>query len=420
MKSVADSNPVSLWSGCLLIIAVLTWQAVDRSSHQAEHREEHQRRGVTLLKAFEAVAFRSLRGGRYDPETLPAMLEQTRVDLEASWLAIRGPEPTLIASAGVPPPEGSDHSVFERPFEPLRPRGMGNGFRRGMGSGMRELPTSGLSLVLVLSPDERNAKLGDDTRRAIVTAAALVLAIVLFVGLSWFRSRTQRLRSHQAVDQAKIRNLEYLRRLGAGLVHETKNPLGVVRGFAQRIVREPLDPENLQKSARAILSETDRTVARLDEFLLLSRPAQLRMESFSVKQLFQDVVALVEPDVSQLSARVEVRAEDEVLHADREQLRRLLLNLLLNSVSALQPGGLITMTAENRGATLHLAVIDDGDGVPDGIRDSLFEPYVTGRPSGTGLGLSIAQRIAADHGFTLSCEPNEPRGTRMILEVPCP
>ena len=420
MKTVADSKQVSLWSGALLIVAVLVWQAFDRSAHQAEHREEHQRRGVTLLKAFEAVAFRSLRGGRYDPATLPTMLERTRVDLDATWLAIRGPEQTLIAAAGQPPADRSDHSVFERPFEALMPRRAGNGFRRGMPASMRELPSQGLSLVLALSSDERDAKLTDDTTRAITTATALVLAIVFFVGLFWFRSRTQLLRSRQIVDQAKIRNLEYLRRLGAGLVHETKNPLGVVRGFAERIVREPLDPEKLQASARAILGETDRTVARLDEFLLLSRPAQLRMEQFSVRQLFEELAALIEPDVSQLQARVEVRAEDQFLNGDREQLRRLFLNLLLNSVSALRSGGQITMLVEKHGATMRLAVIDDGDGVPENMRDSLFEPYVTGRPGGTGLGLSIAHRIAADHGFALRYEANEPHGTRMILEVPCP
>ena len=420
MKLAGDKNSRSLWPGGLLIVGVVAWQVLDLGSHHAEHREEHLRRGATLLKAFEAVAFRECRGGRYEPETLPQALEDTRVDLAAAWLAIRGAEGVAIAEAGTAPTELPELHTFKRPFEPLRPRHRRNRPRPGMGFRMRELPLDGLSLVMVLPADELQAKLTDDTRRTIITASALVLAIVFSIGLFWFWARSQRSRTNQEADRTKIRNLEYLRRLGAGLVHETKNPLGVVRGFAERIARETLEPEKLQQSVRAILSETDRTVARLDEFLLLSRPAELRTEEFSVRHLFEELAVLLDPDLSQLSATIEIRATDEVLFADREQLRRLVMNLLINSVAALSPGGKISMTAESTDTILRLAIVDDGNGVPEDMRDSLFEPYVTGRTGGTGLGLAIAQRIATEHGFELRYEPNEPRGSRMILEAPCP
>ncbi len=420
MKAAGDKTPLILWPGGLLIVAVLVWQFFDLSAHHAEHQAEHLRRGETLLKAFEAVAFRECRGGRYDPETLPGAIEATRADLEAEWVAILKEDKEAIAEAGTKPAELPKLLSFERSFEPLRPRHAGKRQGFGMRFRMRELPESGLSLVLVLPPDELQAKLNDDTRRASITTLALIMAISGFVGLSWFRVRSQQLRNHREVDRAKIRNLEYLRRLGAGLVHETKNPLGVVRGFAERIVRESLDPKKLKQSAEAILGETDRTVARLDEFLLLSRPAQLRTEVFQVRALFEELAVLVDPDLSQLGASLEIKTGDETLTADREQLRRLFMNLLLNSVAALGTGGKISMTAELVGGILRLTVVDDGDGVPEDMQDSIFEPYVSGRTGGTGLGLSIAQRIAMDHGFELSYEANQPRGVRMILEAPCP
>jgi two-component system nitrogen regulation sensor histidine kinase GlnL len=66
---------------------------------------------------------------------------------------------------------------------------------------------------------------------------------------------------------------------------------------------------------------------------------------------------------------------------------------------------------------LRIEVGDEGLGVPPELRDTLFEPYVSGRPGGTGLGLSIARRIALDHGFELRYESNHPRGTLLLVEV---
>ena len=76
------------------------------------------------------------------------------------------------------------------------------------------------------------------------------------------------MRASLEASRERVRGLEFLRRLAAGLVHETKNPLGVVRGFAERLTRDRLDEPAVQSSAAAILAETDRTVARLDEYLI--------------------------------------------------------------------------------------------------------------------------------------------------------
>jgi signal transduction histidine kinase len=98
----------------------------------------------------------------------------------------------------------------------------------------------------------------------------------------------------------------------------------------------------------------------------------------------------------------------------------MLLNLLLNAIAAIEEGGRITLRSESSstGTGLRIVVQDDGCGVPDSLRDSLFEPYVTGREGGTGLGLAICRRIAIDHGFTLDFEDAPCGGTRMVITVP--
>jgi len=154
-------------------------------------------------------------------------------------------------------------------------------------------------------------------------------------------------------------------------------------------------------------------VARLDEFLLLSRPSTLACSRFSVRTLVEELVDLLRPDLEAKGATFRIVGSDIDVDADREQTRRLLLNLLLNATQAIDAGGAILI--ELRGGEIRIR--DDGCGVPQSIRESLFEPYVSTRQGGTGLGLAIARQIAMAHHWRLRYEPGQPRGTTMILET---
>jgi signal transduction histidine kinase len=147
------------------------------------------------------------------------------------------------------------------------------------------------------------------------------------------------------------------------------------------------------------MEETDRTLARLDEFLLLSRPEKLRRERFDLHELVVDVGELIEPDLAALEVALDVESFAYSVDADRDQVRRLVLNLLLNAL-ALAPAVRRVRIAFDvpRGA---LVVEDDGPGVAAELRASLFEPYVSGREGGTGLGLAISRQIASAHGWRL-------------------
>lgn len=411
----------------LLIVAfaaMLVWQYLDYHTQVESHRAEHRRYGIAVLNAFESVAIRECRGGQYQQDSLDQALAETQEKFDLAWLALRGAGDELIASAGslVADPPASD--LLSKPFQPPRPRRAGFGRRYAAGNEFRQLPGSDLELVVLTNPALLRAQLQDVLRRNLLTTLSLTLALLLFALLYWLRMRAMGLQSRLLASEEKLRSLEYLRRLGAGLVHETKNPLSVVRGFAERILHEPLETESLTASARAILEETDRTVTRLDEFLLLSRPAELRRAPFPIQQLLDELRTLLSPDLANRRATLEVHCAGQTLDADREQIRRLFMNLLLNAIAAIPDGGHIQVRCETQEGVLRIRVDDDGCGVPEELRDTLFQPYVSGREGGTGLGLSIAHRIALDHGFTLRYEPitvdGRDAGTRMTLEAPRP
>ena len=411
----------------LLVLAfagVVVWQLLDYRSQVDSHVAEHRRYGIAVLNAYESVAFRECRGGQYQPDSLDQALAETRHKFGLAWLTLRVPGGRTIASAGSVTGDPHPQDLFSKPFQPPQPRRGGFGRRYGAANEFTSLPEKSLELAILTDPALLEASLEGELRRNLLTTLSVSLALLLFAGLYWLRTRSLELQSQLRASEEKLRGLDYLRRLGAGLVHETKNPLSVVRGFAERILNEPLEAESLTTSARAILDETDRTVTRLDEFLLLSRPAELRRKPFPIDHLLHELQNLLSPDLANRSAKLEILCSGQTLNADREQLRRLFMNLLLNAIAALPEHGHIRISCEATEGLTRISIADDGCGVPEELRETLFQPYVSGREGGTGLGLSIAHRIALDHGFALLYEPittdGTDAGTRMILEAPRP
>jgi signal transduction histidine kinase len=392
------------------LTAIWAWQAIDLRASWSEHREEHQRIGVALLGATEGPALRECRGGYYTPASLQAAMEATAADLGTARVEIRVLGGEVLAEVGA----SVGGSRFFKPFVPPRPRGRGpGGHRRGsMGADTVPLPDGDLEISIELSDAVLEQKLSEDTRRFLVTGTALTLALFA-LAIVW-RSREQSLRLAASLETSRerVRALEFLGRIGAGLAHETRNPLGVVRGHAQRMREKAGSEEETRRAAAAIEEETDRTLARLDEFLMLSRPAPLRSEPLDLRALLSELAELLVPDLESKGAVLEVRGDPVTVEADRDQARRLFLNLLLNSVQAIDQGGRIEAVVK-AGC---VRIVDDGPGVPEEIRESLFEPYVSARAGGTGLGLALARQVADAHGWSLRHQPGSP-DTTMIVEL---
>ncbi|MEZ6036322.1 MAG: ATP-binding protein [Planctomycetota bacterium] len=397
------------------IAAVVAWQYADLRDRDARHLDEHRRYGEALWNAVDGIAVREFRGGLYDPAATKATLTESLQRFGLQWIAIEREDREPLAFAGRLPERGDSRHWFEHEFTPLRP--LGRALGRNAEHGLTAAPDEGLRLVVVVDAGELTLRQREDLHRMLVTSSALTLGVVIATAAFVARGNRQALREQLAGSAARVQGLETLRRLGAGLVHETKNPLGVVRGLAQRIAEAHLPAAETQRTAAAIVDEADRTVARLDEFLLLSRPARLRRTAVALPPLFSGLRELLQADVERAGARFEVRCADGVVDADHDQLRRLLTNLLLNAAQAVGPGDTVTLFCERADGRLRLGVEDDGPGVPVDLEPTLFEPYVSGRPGGTGLGLAIARRVAIDHGFELRHERRSPRGARFVVEA---
>jgi two-component system nitrogen regulation sensor histidine kinase GlnL len=221
-------------------------------------------------------------------------------------------------------------------------------------------------------------------------------------------SREEDLISAQATTQALVR----------GMAHEIKNPLGGIRGSAQLLQRMLGNPE-LEEYTTIIIEEVDRLRNLVDKMLGPNKLPE-RFET-NIHEVLERVRSLIMVEASdKFSITRDYDPSIPEFLADKEQLIQVILNITRNAMQALisqqNPELSLDITLRTRtvrqftiGHTkhrlvLHISIIDNGPGIPEQIRESLFYPMVSGRPEGTGLGLSIAQSIVNQHQGIIECD----------------
>ncbi len=246
-----------------------------------------------------------------------------------------------------------------------------------------------------------------------------VLAMVSVVGsgLAWRNlAKSSELQVRLVRASELNAHLKEMNLAAAGLAHETRNPLNIIRGLAQIISKDRAVSPEIQKHSGAITDEVDRVTAQLNEFINYSRPREVRFSDLALRSVIDEVVRALNYDVEEKHLRIQVRDEGLTVRADEQLFRQALFNLLLNAIQAVDPNGQIQIVAERMNATeAVLEIRDDGPGVPADQRDEIFKPYVTTHEKGTGLGLAVVQQIVSAHGWEIECLPNEPRGANFRL-----
>lgn len=192
-------------------------------------------------------------------------------------------------------------------------------------------------------------------------------------------------------------------RIAAGVAHEVRNPLGVIRASAA-LMREGFAPgDDSFRACQFICDESDRLNGLVTTLLDFSRPTQPRIEAIDVEKVLDHALELAGDALRAIDARAvrEIAPQQGTVRADPHLLAQVLLDLLINAAEAVAPQGRIAVRVASDAAALRIDVADDGPGVAPSLRAQLFEPFVTTKPRGTGLGLAMALRIAEAHGGTL-------------------
>ena len=262
----------------------------------------------------------------------------------------------------------------------------------------------------------------DSLTTAVTAAAVLGLGIL---GMSViFYTQHRHLRDVKALE-AEMERGERLATVGnmaAAVAHEIRNPLNAVSMGIQRlrVEFEPAPREEYLRMVDLVQGEVRRLNRIVEEFLRLARPMPLTREPITVAALLDEVLGLVESEAGGAGIAIvrEIPAGLPVLHADRDRIKQVLLNLVLNAIQAMPSGGTLEIAAAAAGGTLTVTVADTGSGIAPDLLPKVFEPYVTTKTQGLGLGLAIARRIVEAHGGSIEAGSEPGQRTRFRFALP--
>jgi len=209
---------------------------------------------------------------------------------------------------------------------------------------------------------------------------------------------------------------EELSLLGAGLAHETKNPLSVIRGVAQSWLDRPEVPSETRNEAQRVIDEADRVVGRINSFLTYARPRSPNVLPIELGKVVRETVDLFRDEATMKDVSVHVETESVRAAADPDMIRQVVVNLMTNALAACAKGDSITVElVRAQNGTLAISVKDTGEGMNPEDLQHLTKPYFTRREGGTGLGLAIVERIAEAHKWRLEIDSSPREGTTVRI-----
>jgi signal transduction histidine kinase len=212
-----------------------------------------------------------------------------------------------------------------------------------------------------------------------------------------------------AEELKRLRPLAELGRMAATVAHEVRNPLAGISANAE-LVREALSDPADQQCVDVILGEVERLGRLVTDLLFYSREREAQSQCMDLKRLAASANEFTHAQASGNGVSLEVVGEGNG-HGDPELSRQALLNVVRNAVEACREGGAVVL----RVSPGRIAVEDQGFGVPEPLRDRLFEPFVTGRTRGLGLGAAVAQRCMQRQSGDLQLERTDANGSVFVL-----
>ncbi len=426
-------KPISPILGSILAASLALAASVYSLYHSYDseinaHREVLVSRGQTVLDALKAGILAHGRMGRYRPERLSVIFEELAQTPDILSLQLLGPEGNIIASGGQQTPlpknagqilswQGNQLTMWAD-FAGCAPEAGGGGMGRGSGGegeAWISFPQGVSALAAVIDTSSMAGLI--QRGRIQLTVSVVVVATAISLGMAVFLLTLKRsaLAGELELEREHARRQEHIALLGAGLAHETKNPLGIVRGLAQSMAICPHRRCERSDHAQQIIDEVDRVIRGMNAFLAVMRPKAAAQVPVDLDLFWDRFLPLVQMDATAAAVQLEYTPTKMHIVADEDLLRRALLNLLLNAFLASSPGGIVRINITEYPDGISIAICDAGCGIVEEDLPHVTEPYFTKFPGGSGLGLPMVEQIAAAHGWRLGIDSTPGTGTCVRL-----
>jgi signal transduction histidine kinase len=232
-------------------------------------------------------------------------------------------------------------------------------------------------------------------------------------------------RAHQELHEnfegmKRAERLYALGQLSAGLAHEIRNPLASIEGAAAVMQREGQSEERRREFLDIIQKESRRLNRMLTSFLDFAKPRPPDLQMVEIDSLLDSVIGLAghAGANSKLELKKEIQPGLVTVQCDPEQMKQVLLNLVMNAIQAMPEGGRVLLAAQQLDNGIAIDVQDQGCGISNGSLDRIFDPFFTTKQTGSGLGLSVAHQIVSQHRGTLRITQNSPTGLTVRVSLP--
>ncbi|HEX3766245.1 MAG TPA: HAMP domain-containing sensor histidine kinase [Kofleriaceae bacterium] len=277
---------------------------------------------------------------------------------------------------------------------------------------LRRLKSGGRTLRFLIEVEPVQANGLRDA--ASLTLAVGALAAAALLGVAFVLIRREARRRADAVARERERRLASLGEMSAVLAHEIKNPLASLKGNAQLLARMLPGGDKPRAKADRVVDEAIRLEQLTNDLLQFVRTGTIQRAPVDPAALVSDAASSIAGSAAG-SVTVDTTGAPTTWSLDAGRFRQVVINLIDNAVAAGPP---VTVAVRRDRGHLILEVADRGPGVPDDVRDRIFEPFVTGKTQGTGLGLAICRRVVELHGGTIGVFPSPGGGAMFRAEIP--
>lgn len=416
-----------------LIALLLVWALTEKQLAEDKSQQEVVRNAEALFGAMKGSIQSNLRRGRGHKVRIGTILKNVTETTQLTYFEIRQGQEVISSSDKVSLPD------IDSPQGSLRvnrnfwmwqtlelmdhiPHAYGNeqGYMGGRnGDADIDFNQQKQLVVLGLDVSSYDEELRDTLRHIVfMTGSGIIAAMVLAAAWS-FILRNRELSIRLERESIRAEHLSDLQLAGAGLAHETKNPLGLIRGMAQQIGNCTDCPEPVQDLAFDMMEQADIATARLGEFIAFSKIRMPELQVIELCDATARICELMQCDAERLGVELVNEVPTLSVEADPGMLSQILTNLISNALNACSKGGRISVSTALMKERVELRVCDDGKGIASDFLPEVFKPYVTGREDGHGLGLAIVRRMVEDHGWRIELNSIEQQGTEVrIYDIP--
>lgn len=271
-------------------------------------------------------------------------------------------------------------------------------------------------------------------QRVVIITCSVVMAILFVVlrltvmrGERIIRQRTEeRMQLQEALERA--RHLSSIGEMIAGVSHEIRNPLGIIRNSAELLQKKMMQLDRANRIPEIIVEEANRLNDILTDFLNYARPISPQLEPCQPKEILEKTMRHIcsLEDAGRFELIMDIGEQMPKILADPALLHQAILNLVMNAMQAMPDGGEIILAAGMKKSGLVLTIVDTGPGIASDIQDKIWDPFFTTKEKGTGLGLGIVKNIIKAHRGRIDIENRHNEnvgdrtvsGTRVVIEIP--